>query len=290
MENQSPQTPPPAAAEPHPPRDFTPALNAALAKAQAEYPEIPKTKKATVPLKSGGQYSYFYADIADVLRIIRPILAKHELSVTQRTRPTSSGLMLLSELRHASGEVLPSSLPLPNSSRPQELGSDLTYYRRYAFCSLTGCAADEDDDANISAGKAAETTSAGAKGKAKGKDQKPADPPPDQKPNVQAKAAAKPKPKPYEPPATPKGGWPADRIKQAQNWVIPFGKEIKNKRMGAVDYVALLQVADWIIKASASRELEPAEETFLSNFAIVEYFAQKPDNQQGAAESGAKEK
>ena len=52
-------------------------LAAALVCAQAEFPTVTKTKVARVPTKGGGEYSYRYADLPDVLaerfdRILMP--------------------------------------------------------------------------------------------------------------------------------------------------------------------------------------------------------------------------
>jgi hypothetical protein len=47
-----------------------------------------------------------------------------------------------------SGEQISSELLLPQNTDPQKTGSAITYYRRYALCSLLGIVADEDDDGN----------------------------------------------------------------------------------------------------------------------------------------------
>jgi hypothetical protein len=46
---------------------------------------------------------------------------------------------------------------LPATARPQEMGSALTYARRYSLSALVGIAADEDDDANAAAVQSAGT-------------------------------------------------------------------------------------------------------------------------------------
>jgi len=47
-------------------------LAGALAAAQAEYPVVPKNRTAKVKTKLGGDYSYSYADLADILKLILP--------------------------------------------------------------------------------------------------------------------------------------------------------------------------------------------------------------------------
>ncbi len=120
----------------------------ALSKAQSEFPAIAKTRTA-----AAGSYSYQYADLADMIRALSPTLGKHGLSVSQLFGFHEGALCLRSILLHSSGERLESSLPIPwEGGRPQELGSFITYARRYSLAALLGVAAEEDDD-----GQAAET-------------------------------------------------------------------------------------------------------------------------------------
>ena len=57
----------------------TPKLSAALVKALAELTVLDRGKTASVQMKSGGSYSYSYADIADVVAATRPVLAANGL-------------------------------------------------------------------------------------------------------------------------------------------------------------------------------------------------------------------
>ena len=123
-------------------------LVAALVKAQAAYPVIPKNKTAKVKMKSGGEFSYKYADWADVLRVILPVLSQNELAFSQPMKRTDLKLCLTSRLMHVSGEILESDgISIPETLDPQSFGSILTYWRRYDGCALLGIAPDEDTDA-----------------------------------------------------------------------------------------------------------------------------------------------
>ena len=99
----------------------------------------------------GYSYSYNYADLADVLDAVRPVLAKHGLAVAQTVMLESS---LNSWLLHTSGQWIRSEYgvvlgeDVPDT--PQARGSALTYARRYALCALLGIAAEEDDDGTAS--------------------------------------------------------------------------------------------------------------------------------------------
>lgn len=119
------------------------ALAAALSKAQGEFPSVKKTKTAKV-----GTYSYHYADLADVLAAVVPILSKHEFALVQLPQWDRDKLALELEtsLLHSSGEWLCGYYPLPTAGKPQEMGSAITYARRYSVQSLLGISAEEDDD------------------------------------------------------------------------------------------------------------------------------------------------
>lgn len=141
----------------------TPTLNTtggelakSLAALQAEMPVIPKGQRANVAMKGGGSYSYTYASLHDVTRVIYPLLAKHGLSFTcaPQVRPDGTGTVG-GILLHTSGESVSSSLPLFGRTA-QELGSSLTYARRYLLGCLTGVVTDDDEDGTL-ADKAAQT-------------------------------------------------------------------------------------------------------------------------------------
>jgi ERF superfamily len=123
------------------------AIMPALAAAQAKIPNIEKGKENT-------HFRSRYADIADGLSVIRPVLAEHGLVVTQATefQPDTGLFVLHTRIYHTSGEWIGSTYPLPTSGKAQEMGSAITYARRYALFALVGTAAtDEDTDGNDAA-------------------------------------------------------------------------------------------------------------------------------------------
>jgi ERF superfamily len=115
----------------------------ALAAFQQEMPVVAKGKTAKV-----GSYSYTYADLADVTEAAMPVLTKHGLSFSCGPHSTDNGYELTGVLLHTSGESLHGALPI-RGNNPQELGSSLTYMRRYLFGCLTGLVTDDDDDAQL---------------------------------------------------------------------------------------------------------------------------------------------
>lgn len=117
-------------------------LAAELAKAQAEFGGVTKTKTANVPMKTGGSYSYKYADLADVMAAVRPALAAHGIALMQPIMGDELHTVLAGH-----GAEFRSVMPLHlEGLQPQAVGSLLTYYKRYAVTSMLGIAADEDDD------------------------------------------------------------------------------------------------------------------------------------------------
>lgn len=120
--------------------DNTNELAGALAKAQTGMKSAPYNK-------TNPHFKNKYADLASVLDTIRKPLADNGLSLTQTTELREGAFCLVTTLRHTSGQWCASEYPLPQTARPQELGSALTYARRYSLSAIACIAADEDDDA-----------------------------------------------------------------------------------------------------------------------------------------------
>ena len=129
-------------------------LDAALAAAQAEFPPIPKTKTAKT-----GTYSYDYADLADVLRICTPVLAKHGIAVTQHPFTMQDGAPgVLTRVAH-NGQFIASAFSIrPMKGDPQSTGTAITYARRYSYQGAVGVFSESDDDANSIQGTGATIT------------------------------------------------------------------------------------------------------------------------------------
>lgn len=123
------------------------AWTTAFLAAQRELPDIPKTKTAKIPTKNGGEYSYKYADLPDVLSIARPILNKHGLSVSQSVAGDPNSVAVTTRIYHEAGHVEEfGPLVLPSGGDARAAGSAVTYARRYGLTAALGIASDEDDD------------------------------------------------------------------------------------------------------------------------------------------------
>lgn len=121
-------------------------LAAALAKAQAKMTNPKKTRSVKVNIKGGGSYTYRYAELAEVIDNARESLTANGLSVVQLTVCGDGRNTLVTRLLHSSGQYLESTYPLPVGAAAQEMGSAITYARRYSLCAILGIAADDDDD------------------------------------------------------------------------------------------------------------------------------------------------
>lgn len=117
-------------------------IAAALAACQGELTNPPKTKTVRT-----AKYSYSYADLSEIIDHVRPTLAKHKLAYVQMPIIHENGKNVLhTRLMHESGQFFESTYPLPSQAAAQEMGSAITYARRYSLCAILGIAAEDDDD------------------------------------------------------------------------------------------------------------------------------------------------
>jgi hypothetical protein len=118
----------------------------ALARAQGTFEQIVKNKTVKVETRDGKEYSYSYADLASVIEATKTSLHTHELAVVTKIIQQERGLTLVTSICHPSGESIDSFYPLPNTTDPKQLGSAITYGRRYCLSGLLNIAAEDDDD------------------------------------------------------------------------------------------------------------------------------------------------
>lgn len=119
-------------------------LAKALALAQGEFKPIVKDK-----VVKSSSYSYRYADLASVRDAVTPALTKNGLAIVQTFRPNGGTHQYVDTLLvHSSGESISSSYQIPATGKQQEIGSAITYARRYSLCAILGVVAEDDDDGN----------------------------------------------------------------------------------------------------------------------------------------------
>lgn len=118
-------------------------LISALARAQSKFPPIVKTHSNPAFRRSQ------YADVADVLAAVRPVLAAEGIALTQVTND-EDGVVLITTVQ-LGAEMIGSRFPLPvDGLTAQQVGSLMTYHRRYQLCALLGVhPVGDDDDGNV---------------------------------------------------------------------------------------------------------------------------------------------
>jgi hypothetical protein len=80
------------------------------------------------------------------------VLARHDLAVSQVAAVTDGDVVVTTTIWHTSGQWLTAApLRLAAGQTAQQIGSAITYARRYALMALLGVAAEDDDGASAAA-------------------------------------------------------------------------------------------------------------------------------------------
>ena len=102
--------------------------------------EMPAMKKNTQG------YNYKYFDINQMLEVMKPVLAKHEISLLQPLvhvdgKPAIETIVV----DNTNGDSQSWTTPLLELNDAQKMGGCVTYFRRYALQSLFSLEAEDDD-------------------------------------------------------------------------------------------------------------------------------------------------
>lgn len=149
-------------------------LDKGLVGFNAEFNAVSRDETVSVPGRAARKFS----SLDEIMKTIRPILAKHKLYVQQMI----SGDEMITMVRHESGQFRSISAPMlqwqgQGTNSLQNLGGAITYLKRYYLSAALCLATEEDDDGN-SAGKI-------APGKAQQQSKTPQQQPPVAPPPVQ---------------------------------------------------------------------------------------------------------
>lgn len=109
------------------------------------YERLIKAKSEMGAIKKSSNNPFFkskYADLTTILEVAEPALLENGLVIIQ---PISEG-KVTTKITDGTTSI-ESSIDLGTFSKPQDLGSAITYYRRYTLQSLLAISA-EDDDGN----------------------------------------------------------------------------------------------------------------------------------------------
>lgn len=94
--------------------------------------------------KTNPHFKSTYATLTQIISEVKPILSECGVLLTQPIRDGKVGTVLQDE----KGILTESWIDLPLNLTPQQLGSAITYYRRYTLASLLSLEI-EEDDANL---------------------------------------------------------------------------------------------------------------------------------------------
>ena len=86
-----------------------------------------------------------YTTLNDILAEVKPLLSELGLIILQ---PINHDLVTTVITCAETGESVSSSISMPSGLNPQQLGSAVTYFRRYALSSALGLVTDKDTDAS----------------------------------------------------------------------------------------------------------------------------------------------
>jgi hypothetical protein len=128
--------------EPQPVTDREAAAAAALVAALGALHEPAKDGKV-----NAGARRYTYLTLPDLLTAVRATFAGHGLAIMQHVETVDVGVRIRTAILHHGGTVFESPwLVLPSGRAPQDVGSAITYGRRYSLAAFVGLAGDDDDD------------------------------------------------------------------------------------------------------------------------------------------------
>lgn len=118
-------------------------INEALLALQADPPVLTKNREG-----QAGSQKTRYADLVQVNQVVLSKLNSYGVAyIAQPTMQDDGKFVLAYELLHvSSGTSRRGNYPLKISENSQQMGSAISYARRYALLAVTGIAAEEEDD------------------------------------------------------------------------------------------------------------------------------------------------
>lgn len=122
----------------------------ALAKFRAACPPIKKNKTAKITTESGGGYSYVYAELDEISRVVDPILESFGFSYAWNTTATEKSITVECVLRHRGGHSERSSFTVPVENRSgmspqQKYGAASTFAQRRSLGNVLGLTTTDKD-------------------------------------------------------------------------------------------------------------------------------------------------
>lgn len=109
--------------------------------------KIAKIQKKMGTLKRDTKaYNYNYATLGQIQEKLNPLLKKHKLFMIQPINEKEGENVLYTIIGEIDGsDSMDCSILLPKDVKPQDMGSAITYYRRYLIVSLLNLTVEDDD-------------------------------------------------------------------------------------------------------------------------------------------------
>lgn len=130
------------------------AFAVAMATFQDRCPLIPKNRRAEVKKAGVRIYGYSYAELPEIIKIVKPLLTELKISYSWDSQPEAGDkaqMKYTCTLRHANGHSVSSSFTSPVDSKAdlsgsQRSGAALTYGMRQSMIQVLGLTACMPDD------------------------------------------------------------------------------------------------------------------------------------------------
>ena len=122
----------------------------AFVKFQAEITDPKLDASTDYVTKTGKKINFKYASLPEILKTVRPVLTKNGISIIQEPKTENNTVKITTILIHKSGEWVefePIEMKAA-SALAQDIGSAITYGRRYNISSVLGLGSEDDDDGN----------------------------------------------------------------------------------------------------------------------------------------------
>lgn len=120
---------------------------------KAFFRSLSKAQGSMTPaIKNSRAHHGLYANLESVIDVIKKYFSPQGLSFTQETIIEDRTVSIQTSLHHEAGHTISSVISSTSkSSLPQDIGSAITYMKRYGLQALCGIPS-EDDDGNLAQG------------------------------------------------------------------------------------------------------------------------------------------
>ena len=127
------------------------AYRQAMSNFQSEKPDLKKTAKVDVALKTGGRMKYNFNPLPRIQKAIDPVLSKFGLSYRWEQEQENGKIKITCIVSHIDGHsektwLMADSDTSGSKNAIQGIGSTVSYLKRYTLEGALGLSSDDDDD------------------------------------------------------------------------------------------------------------------------------------------------